>query len=172
MVFSSNCIIGRDNGDELLEVIAGKMLQNKGMTVALAESCTGGLVMKRLSDIPGSSEYFLGGIVSYSNEIKINLLGVSRDIIEAFGAVSEQTARSMASGIKRLTSSSIGVGITGIAGPAGETPQKPVGLVYIALAADSKVICHKYNFTGDRKDVRSNAADAALGMIRQYIFEL
>ncbi|WP_034629316.1 CinA family protein [Desulfotruncus alcoholivorax] len=171
MVYSSDSITGKDEG-EMLEDMVGKMLLAKGMTVALAESCTGGLVMKRLSDIPGSSEYFLGGIVSYSNEIKIDLLGVPKETIAEFGAVSEQTARSMADGIKKLTSSSIGVGITGIAGPGGGTPQKPVGLVYIALASDNPVKCQKFNFTGDRNEIRLSAADAALNMIREYILGL
>ncbi|SFG48584.1 nicotinamide-nucleotide amidase [Desulfotomaculum arcticum] len=172
MAYCSNDITGRDEDGEVLEDMVGKLLLAKGMTVTLAESCTGGLVMKRLSDIPGSSEYFLGGIVSYSNEIKIDLLGVAKEIIAEFGAVSEQTARSMASGIKKLTDSSIGVGITGIAGPGGGTPQKPVGLVYIALAAANQVRCEKFNFTGDRNRVRLEAADAALNMIRQYMLGL
>lgn len=172
MTYSSDAIIGKDEDYELLEDIVGKMLLVKGMTVTLAESCTGGLVMKRLSDIPGSSEYFLGGIVSYSNEIKMNLLGVPNEIIKEFGAVSEQTAKAMAGGIKKLADSSIGIGITGIAGPGGGTFQKPVGLVYIALAAANQVRCQKLNFTGDRNEIRLNAANAALNMIRQYILEL
>ncbi|MBF7083044.1 competence/damage-inducible protein A [Desulfallas sp. Bu1-1] len=160
-------IFGRDN--EVLEEVVGRLLVERGMTVSLAESCTGGQVMKRLSDIAGSSRYLLGGVVAYSNEVKISLLGVPRETINRYGAVSEQTARSMAEGVRKLTGSSLGIGITGIAGPDGGTPEKPVGLVYIALADKDNVFCRGYRFPGQRRGVRSGAANASLNMLRRYV---
>lgn len=160
-------IFGNDH--ELLEAKVGRLLVECGMTVSLAESCTGGQVMKRLSDIAGSSRYLLGGVVAYSNEVKINVLGVPRQIIDRYGAVSEQTARSMAGAVRELTGSSLGIGITGIAGPDGGTPEKPVGLVYIALAGNDKVICREYHFPGQRQEVRLGAGNASLSMLYGYL---
>lgn len=158
--------------EEVLNETVGVLLIERGMTVSLAESCTGGQVMKCLSDVPGSSRYLAGGVVSYSNDLKINLLGVPRDIIEQYGAVSEQTARLMAEGVKKLTGTSLGVGITGIAGPDGGTEQKPNGLVYIAVAGEAETICQKNVFRGQRSEVRSSATSKALEMIRQYLLDM
>jgi len=155
--------------DESLNEIVGALLVERGMMVSLAESCTGGQVMKYLSDVPGSSSYLAGGVVSYSNDLKINLLGIPRAIIEQYGAVSEQTARLMAEGIKNVTGTSIGIGITGIAGPGGGTEEKPIGLVYIAVAGETKTNCQRYVFPGQRAEVRTSATRAALNMLEQYL---
>lgn len=160
-------VFGRD--DELLEETVGLLLLERNMTVSAAESCTGGQIMKRLTEVAGSSRYFVGGIVSYSNELKINLLGVSGKLLACYGAVSEQTAGAMAEGVCRVTGSSIGVGVTGIAGPEGGTPEKPVGLVYIALASGDKVFCQRHIFPGQRTGIRAGATNAALNMIRRFL---
>ena len=160
-------VFGRD--DEQLEQILGALLVQKKLTVSVAESCTGGLIMKRITDVSGSSRYFLGGVVSYSNALKTALLGVPGEIIARYGAVSEQTARTMAEGISRVTGSSLGVGVTGIAGPEGGNPEKPVGLVYIALAARDRTYCYGYYFPGQRIAVRAGAANTALNMMRRFL---
>ncbi len=154
---------------DLLNETVGALLVDRGMTVSLAESCTGGQVMKCLSDVPGSSRYLAGGVVSYSNDLKIKMLGIPGAIIDQYGAVSEQTARLMAEGIKNVTGTSLGVGITGIAGPGGGTEEKPTGLVYIAVAGETKTNCQRCIFHGQRAKVRSSATSAALDMLRQYI---
>lgn len=156
-------------GDEELKEIVGALLANRGMTVSLAESCTGGHIMKLLTDVAGSSRYLVGGVVAYSNEIKTNLLSVPRETIDRYGAVSEQTARLMAEGVRRVVGSTLGIGVTGIAGPDGGTPEKPVGLVYIALADQEKTVCRGHCFPGQREGVRAGAANAALHMLRQYL---
>jgi len=156
-------------GDEELKEIVGVLLADRGMTVSLAESCTGGYIMKLLTDVAGSSRYLAGGVVAYSNEIKTSQLGVPRETIDRYGAVSEQTARLMAEGVRRAVGSTLGIGVTGIAGPDGGTPEKPVGLVYIALAGREKTVCRGYRFPGQRAGVRAGAANAALHMLRQYL---
>jgi len=128
--------------------------------------------MKLLTDAPGSSRYFPGGIVSYSNELKTGLVGVPGDVIATYGAVSEQTARAMAEGICRVTGASLGLGVTGIAGPEGETPGKPVGLVYIALATGDKMFCKRHIFPGQRTGVRVGATNTALNMVRLFLLGL
>lgn len=163
----SQYIFCKDKED--LKEIVGALLADRGITISMAESCTGGQIMKQLTDIPGSSRYLLGGVVAYSNEIKINMLGVPREIIERYGAVSEQTARLMAEGVRKVTGSSIGVGVTGIAGPEGGTSVKPVGLVYIGLAGLDKTVCCGYRFPGQRVGVRFGATNATLSMIRQLL---
>lgn len=163
----SDYVFGRE--DEQLNETVAALLAGRGLTIAAAESCTGGRIMKLLTDLPGSSRYFVGGVVSYSNELKINLLGVPGKVIDSYGAVSEQTARAMAEGICRVTGSSLGLGVTGIAGPDGATPGKPVGLVYIALAAGDKVFCKGHVFPGQRAGVRAGAANTALNMVRRFL---
>lgn len=150
------------------EASVGKILRKKNKTLAVAESCTGGLISDRLTDISGSSGYFLGGIVAYSNKIKQDLLGVSPKSLQKYGAVSSQVAIQMAKGIRLLADSNMGLGITGIAGPGGGTKSKPVGLVYIALVNDRKRIVKRFLFKGSRKKIKSLAADAALGLIKIY----
>lgn len=163
-----NILPGNSNDMLLIETV-GSMLVDRGMTVSLAESCTGGLVMKCLSEVPGSSRYLAGGVVAYSNDLKINMLGVPREIIQRHGAVSEQTARLMAEGVKNVTGTSVGIGITGIAGPGGGTLEKPRGLVYIALAAADQTVCQRYIFSGDRNNVRDKATGTALYILWQYV---
>jgi PncC family amidohydrolase len=155
--------------EEFLNEDVGALLVDRSMTVSLAESCTGGQVMKHLSDVPGSSRYLAGGVVAYSNDLKINLLGVPRAVIERHGAVSEPTARLMAEGVKKVTGTSLGVGITGIAGPGGGTAEKPTGLVYIALAGAAQTLCQRFVFPGPRAKVRDGATSASLNMLRQYL---
>jgi nicotinamide-nucleotide amidase len=138
----------------------------RGVRVAVAESCTGGLLAARLTDIPGSSDVFVGGTVAYANSVKITELGVDADVIEKFGAVSETTAVAMAEGAQRKFGTEIAVGITGVAGPGGGSEQKPVGFVWIAIAGQHSR-AKSFVFGGDRKEIRHRAAQAALAMIRR-----
>jgi nicotinamide-nucleotide amidase len=155
--------------DESLEQVVGDLLKRAGYTLATAESCTGGLLSGRITDIPGSSEYFLEGAVTYSNEAKTKLLGVPQKLIEDHGAVSEEVALAMARGIRELAGSTFGIGITGIAGPGGGTAEKPVGLVYIALADESQASAKKFVFPGDRQFIRTLSVNAALDLLRRRI---
>ncbi len=155
--------------NETLEAVVGELLKLRGYTLATAESCTGGLLAGRITDAPGSSEYFLEGVVSYSNEAKVDLLRVPKSLIEEQGAVSEQVAGAMAAGIRKRAGSTFGVGVTGIAGPGGGSEEKPVGLVYIALADDSLTTARKFIFPGDRQFIRMLSVNAALDMIRRRI---
>lgn len=156
------------DGAELEEVV-GNLLRSSKKTLAVAESCTGGFVGHRLTNIPGSSDYFLGGIVVYSNEAKIKLLGVSQDLIEKCGAVSAEVATAMAVGIREKTRSSLGLAVTGIAGPAGGTPEKPVGLVYTAIAWETGSSSTKNLFLGNREMVKFQSAQRALDMVRRHL---
>ena len=152
--------------DDSLEGVLGEKLKDKKLTIAVAESCTGGLIGKRLSDTAGSSEYFLGSITAYSNQLKTALLGVSDKTLSKHGAVSKQTALEMASGIKNKTGSDIGLSTTGISGPDGGTETKPVGLVYIGLVAPEESIVKKYNFHFGRNIHREMTTTAALNITR------
>jgi len=152
--------------EETLEGSVVARLIRKGMTLAIAESCTGGLLSSRITDVPGSSKCLLSGFVMYSNKSKGELLGVRRGAIKEFGAVSEPVARQMAEGISKKTKSDVGIGITGIAGPSGGTPSKPVGLVYIAMTGSRKTVVKKYAFRGSRTEIKFQATQAALDMIR------
>ncbi|HXQ98427.1 MAG TPA: competence/damage-inducible protein A [Candidatus Limnocylindrales bacterium] len=154
-------------GESLEEVVAGALTLNAA-TISTAESCTGGLLAERLTRIPGSSNYFLGGVVSYSNELKSEWVDVPAEIIESRGAVSPEVAVALADGIRRRTGSTLGVGITGVAGPGGGTPEKPVGLVHIALADGSTPRERGLNFPGDRERVRWQASQTALDMVRRF----
>lgn len=145
------------------------MYVKKGLTLAVAESCTGGLISSRLTDVPGSSDYFAGGIVSYANSAKVKLLGVQAAVINKYGAVSEQTARRMAQGARRLFAADVGIGVTGIAGPSGGTREKPVGLVYLAAAAGGRVTGKKCMFSGSRLEIKKQSAVAALRMALELI---
>jgi len=160
-------IFGYD--EEVLEDVVGKLLLEKGLSIAVAESCTGGLITARLTDIPGSSGYLKGGVVAYSNEVKNEVLAVPPDVLGQYGAVSKQTAVAMAEGVKKLTGSNLGLAVTGIAGPGGGSAAKPVGLVYISLAADDGTCCREYRFPGERPAVRQGTANAALNMVRHYL---
>ena len=156
-------------GDETLQEAVGEMLRNRNMKLAVAESCTGGLLGKLLTDISGSSEYFIGGIISYSNDVKIKQLGVPEEIIAKHGAVSEPCARAMAEGVRLKLAADIGISITGIAGPNGGTPEKPVGLVYVGLAASDKVKVIEQKFGHLRERNRERAATTALDLVRRYL---
>ena len=148
-----------------LEERLGDLLRQRGGTISVAESCTGGLLASRITDVPGSSAYFRGGIVAYQNDVKERLLGVSPEILKRFGAVSEESARAMAHGCRKLFSSDIAVAITGIAGPGGGSPNKPVGLVYIAVSALDKVACERFFWSGDRALNKESSVRAALNMV-------
>jgi nicotinamide-nucleotide amidase len=140
-----------------LNEVVGKLLIRKGITISVAESCTGGLISDRLTDVPGISASFLEGVTSYSNNSKTRLLGVPKKMIEKFGAVSSPVARAMAKGVAIGSGASIGLSTTGIAGPTGATPKKPVGLVYIGLYHKGKTCVKKFIFKGKRRDVKEKA---------------
>jgi nicotinamide-nucleotide amidase len=157
--------------EDNLEDAVAKLLINNNMTIATAESCTGGLLAHRLTNISGSSEYMLGGIVSYSNEVKIAKVSVKEETIIAHGAVSEQTVSEMARGIQKKFQSDVGIGITGIAGPTGGTDEKPVGLVYIGLAIKEKLIVKRFVFLKDRKANKLLSSQTALNMLRLQLLK-
>ncbi len=156
---------------ESLEEVVGMYVVMKGQTLAVAESCTGGLLSERITGIPGSSNFFLGGVVCYSNELKTRLAGVPSQLIQEHGAVSKQVAQALAEGVRRRSAATIGIGITGIAGPGGGTPEKPVGLVFIALADAQGTQIRQFRFPGDRERVRYWASQMALEMIRRRVRE-
>jgi nicotinamide-nucleotide amidase len=154
---------------ESLEQIVGYWLQMRNATVAVAESCTGGLLAERITSISGSSRYFLGGAVVYSNALKTELAGVPTEMIDRHGAVSREVAAALAEGIRYRCESTLGVGITGVAGPNGGTPDKPVGLVFHAVASDTGTEVVQRNFPGDRKRIRRFASTMALDMVRKKL---
>jgi nicotinamide-nucleotide amidase len=139
------------------------------LTIGTVESATGGRIANRITNVPGSSGYFRGSVVAYSNEVKTALVGVRKATLEKYGAVSEQTALEMARGGRRLLDVDICVSDTGIAGPAGAAPGKPVGLFYLGLAASDTSFSQKYTFTGDREKNKRDAAEAALDTLKQYL---
>ena len=141
----------------------------KLLTIGTVESATGGRIADRITNVPGSSDYFKGSIVAYSNEVKIALLGVKKATMENYGAVSEQTARAMAQGGRKLLDVDICVSDTGIAGPSGATPEKPLGLFYLGLAARDASLSQKHAFTGNREGNKRDAAEATLSMLKQYL---
>jgi len=159
-------------GEEELEEVVGQLLLQNHLTIALAESCTGGLIGSRLTNVPGSSAYFLGGVVAYDNRVKESVLGVPKGLLETYGAVSAETAVAMAKGARGVLQADLGLGVTGIAGPVGGTAEKPVGLVYIALAAPGGVDCRRFLFPGERPGVRWGASNAALMMVKDYCRKL
>jgi nicotinamide-nucleotide amidase len=142
-----------------------KVMKEKKLTLALAESCTGGLISKRLTDMPGVSEIYLGGVCAYSNSLKEGLLGVSHETLEKFGAVSSETALEMARGVRERTKASVGASVTGIAGPDGGTAEKPVGLVYCALSMDGYEDCVELRTGGNRERVRNLSASTVLDLV-------
>jgi len=149
-----------------LEQVVGDLLAARHVTIAVAESCTGGLLASRLTDVPGSSSYFDRGMVCYSNEAKITLLGVSRETLAQHGAVSEPVAHEMAAGVRDRAGTTIGVGVTGIAGPGGATDTKPVGTVAIAVVAPDERLNRTFRFAGPREQIKYQAAQAALNLVR------
>lgn len=160
-------VYGYDN-DKLQQVIADLLIQNN-LTVSTAESCTSGLLASRLTDVPGSSQYFKGGSVCYSNELKINDIGVDKDLIERYGAVSEEVAESLAKNIAKKNNTDIGIGITGIAGPGGGTEKKPVGLVFVGIFYKNNLYIKRYNLTPDRITNRELTVTLCLNEIRKIL---
>ena len=152
-----------------MEEVVGELLKARGWRIALAESCTGGLATSRLTDVPGSSQYVDRTAVTYSNMAKIELLGVPQDLIERFGAVSEVVAQSMAENIRTQAKVDVGVGITGIAGPTGGTPAKPVGMVCISVATEASTVVRTFRFPGNRELVKTFSAFTALDMVRRTL---
>lgn len=152
-----------------IEVAIGEGLGAKGYSLATAESCSGGLIAHRITNVPGASGYFLGGVVTYSNEAKADLLGVREASFAAHGAVSEQVAREMAEGARRRFGADVALAVTGVAGPGGGTPEKPVGLVYTALAAPGETRVVRNEFRGDREAVKTQTAERALNMLLEYL---
>jgi len=157
--------------DQTLEEVVGKLLLEKGKTIAVAESCTGGLIGAKLTNISGSSEYFERGVVTYSNQAKTQLLGVPPEIIEKYGAVSEEVAILMAEGVRGLAKTDYGLSATGIAGPKGGTPEKPVGTVCIGFAHENDSFAQKFQFAEDRITNRERATQAALNMVRLFLIK-
>ena len=147
----------------------GELLNRAGLSLAVAESCTGGLIGHLITDVPGSSRYFLGGVIAYHDSVKISLLGVPADLISEHGAVSAECALAMARGVRTSTGSGMGVAVTGIAGPDGGTPAKPVGTVFIALVADGFEKVERFQWTSDRTGNKQRSAEAALDMIIDYL---
>lgn len=145
--------------------LLGQSLAARGATLATAESCTGGLIAARCTDVPGSSAWFTGGVVAYANEVKRDVLGVAPDLLAAHGAVSEPVVRAMVAGVRRLTGARLAVAVSGVAGPDGGTPEKPVGTVWVAVADGENVQARRFLFSGDRAAVRNATVDAAVEML-------
>ena len=155
--------------EETMEEIVAGLLKEKKLTIAVAESCTGGLITSRLTDIPGSSEYLERSVITYSNKAKVSLLNVPAAIIEKHGAVSEETARLMAEGVRKLAGTDLGLASTGIAGPTGGSEAKPVGTVYLALSDATKTVCRHYAYRWDRKRNKLIFSEAALLLLKNYL---
>ena len=173
-VAETSAVLGRDvysTDGRLLESVVGDLLVERGLRIGVAESCTGGLIASRLTDIPGSSRYVDQAVVVYSNEAKTELLGVSPDLLREHGAVSEPVALAMAEGIKTRARAGVGVGVTGIAGPTGGTPEKPVGMVVVSAVTDEERRVRTFRFFGEREQVKFQASQAALDMVRRMLTE-
>jgi len=155
--------------DQPLEIVIGDILRDRKLTLATAESCTGGLLGNMITDISGSSDYFLGGIIAYAYGAKENLLGVRHETLWQFGAVSRETVREMARGVRRAFAADIGVSITGIAGPGGGMPNKPIGLVWIGLCTYDGEWSKSFHWKGDRVENKISSAQAALQIIYDYL---
>ena len=164
-----NYVYGNDQ--QRLEEVVGNLLKEKNIKVAVAESCTGGMLGEIITNIPGSSEYFQGGVISYNAKIKEELLKVPQEIIKKYGEVSEQVARLMAEGVRKCCYSDIGISITGISGPGGATEKKQVGLVYMALANGKKILIQKHQLFGNRQQIRLRASRRALNLLRMYLIK-
>jgi nicotinamide-nucleotide amidase len=162
-------IYGQD--DETMELAVGRLLKGKRLTLTTAESCTGGLIADRITNVAGSSEYFLGSVIAYSNVLKEKLLGVRSQTLRMQGAVSRETAAQMANGVRVRLGSRLGLAITGIAGPAGGTDRKPVGLVFMAVAGPKGTAVDERRFLGSRRHIKESSAQAALNMLRLYLLK-
>jgi PncC family amidohydrolase len=155
--------------DPELEKQVGEKLREKGFSLAMAESCTGGLIGHRLTNIPGSSTYYMGSITAYAYNAKVRLLKVKWETLEAYGAVSDETVSEMALGVRRALAADIGISVSGIAGPTGGTPEKPVGLVYFGLSSTHGIWTTHKTFKGSRIEVKEKAADFALEYLKEYL---
>lgn len=160
-------LFGRD--DDTMESIVGEILQKQGKMLATAESCSGGLIGHKLTSVSGSSNYFAGGVIAYSNDLKKKLLGVDAGILAKYGAVSSPVAKAMADGIRAKTSADIGLSVTGIAGPTGGTQEKPVGTVFIGLSTPGETVDFAFSFSGDRWQVQEITAVTALDLTRRHL---
>lgn len=158
-------------GEDTLESVVGELLLSCGLRMGVAESCTGGLLGNRITNVPGSSRYFLGGIVAYSNEMKQKLLMVPGEILRKQGAVSSEASLAMSNGARRVMDADIGLSITGIAGPTGGTAEKPVGLVFVAISSESKEACKRFVFLDSREMVKFRASQLALNMLRLFLLK-
>lgn len=164
-----NLVFGQDL--ETLEGVVGQLLDRYGLKLAVAESCSAGLVAERITNIPGSSGYFVGGVIAYSNSLKRDLLKVSPQVLLEHGAVSAVTAEAMAAGVRAITGAEVGLAVTGIAGPSGATPEKPVGLTFIGIASSPRGLCERFILTGDRQAIRQKAAQTALNLLRLFLLD-
>lgn len=158
-------------GERDLAEVVGELLRARGHSLAVAESCTGGLLGERITAIPGSSDYFWGGVIGYENEAKISLLSVPRDLLESHGAVSGEAATAMAAGVRSLSGAEVGLAVTGIAGPAGGSPEKPVGTVWLGISTLAGDRAVHLRLPGDREGIRIRAAQAALDLVRRSLLE-
>lgn len=154
-----------------LQIKVGDLLKEQKLKLALAESCTGGLLGSRITDVPGSSEYFPGGVVAYAYEAKVELLGVSWDTLNTKGAVSRETVLEMARGIRHRMNADIAISVSGIAGPGGATPEKPVGTTWIGLVTEETERAELFQFSGDREQNKTSAVEAALRLLLEYLQE-
>jgi len=155
--------------EDTLERVIGVLLTMKGQSISVAESCTGGLIMDRLTSIPGSSQYFYGGIVAYSNDLKNRVLKVPKGVLSRYGAVSRETALSMAERVRDWVQTDVGLSVTGIAGPTGGSEEKPVGLVYFGLSGFGKGLWEEHRFLGDRRMIKEQSAQGALDLLRRTL---
>ena len=155
-----------------LEQEIGNLLRQKGLTLGIVESATGGLISHLMTNVPGSSDYYKGSVTAYSNEVKIKVVGVKEDTINKYGAVSHHVAEEMAQGGRKILAADICLADTGIAGPGGATPGKPLGLFYIGLSHQSGTYSQKHNFQGNREQNKYRAAEAALGWLKEYLISL
>ncbi len=154
-----------------LEKVVGELLRAQGLTLSVAESCTGGLLSHHLTNVPGSSDYFIGGVVTYAYDAKERVLNVRHDTLYDYGAVSEQTALEMARGARWLFHTDVALSVTGIAGPGGGLPDKPVGLTYIALSARDREVCQRFVWDSDREGNKIRSTQAALEILTTYLRE-
>lgn len=154
---------------QTMEEVVGQQFRDRELTIALAESCTGGLIAHRLTQVPGSSEYVDRGVVCYSDRAKIELLGVSESLLKKCGAVSAQVAKAMARGIRTRSNADVGLSVTGIAGPGGGTVHKPVGLVYVGLATAAESYTKEFRFHGEREAIKLRSSQGALDILRRWL---
>jgi nicotinamide-nucleotide amidase len=155
-----------------IEQDVGNLLRQKGLTLGVVESATGGLISHLITSVPGSSDYYKGSVTAYSNEVKVEVVGVKEETINEYGAVSHQVAEAMAQGGRKILAADICLADTGIAGPGGATPGKPVGLFYIGLSHQAGTYSQKHNFERDREQNKLDAAQAALGWLKEYLVSL